>query len=143
MALKLDRKVYAAFVAGVFAVSGVNVAWDNATAKQETKTVIRKYIRTTDSMVQLENYFRFSHFQRVKVPIKDTTGAVVDTLNSYTPAEVVYRPLYYTVPANVFRVEVKDTLTDSIWYVAYIQSDSTGLLDVTARIQPSAPPVGD
>jgi len=34
MALKLDKKVYAAFVAGVLTVGGPTVAWNNATAQR-------------------------------------------------------------------------------------------------------------
>lgn len=140
MALQLDKKVYAAAVALVLATTGINVAVNDVTLKSNTKTIIKKYIKTTDSLQQVANAYKFSHFQRTKIPVYDTNGTCIDTVRAHQPAEVVYRPLYYTVPANVFRVEITDTLTDSTWYVAYIQSDSTGLLDVTARIQPSKNP---
>lgn len=138
--MQLERKVFAAFVAGVLAVGGPTVAWNNATAKDQTKKVVKAYIKTTDSVSQANNVYKFSHYSRVKVPVLDSNGVAIDTVRTYQPAEVRFNPLFYTTPANVFRVEVTDTLTDSTWYIAYVQSDSTGLLDVVARIQPSAKP---
>lgn len=125
--MNLEKKVFTAFVVGVLAVGGPTVAWNNITAKEQTKKIIKAYIKSTDSTTQAQNIYKFSHFKKVAGGIQ--------------PAEVRFNPLYYTTSANVFRVEVTDTLTDSIWYVAYVQSDSTGLLDVIARIQPSAPPI--
>jgi hypothetical protein len=81
MALKLDRKVYAAFVAGVLAVGGPTVAWNNATAQQETKTIIKKYLKSIDSTYRAEGFARVCN-DSVLDPAVDSLVIedVVDTL---------------------------------------------------------------
>lgn len=62
------------------------------------------------------------------------------TDSGYYPAEAVYRPLMYTDSTKRYQITIVEKSTDTVLAVLSIQSDSTGLLDVTARIQPSQPP---
>lgn len=136
MALKLAKKVYAAAAALILATTGVNVAINDAVLKDKTKDIIKAYIKTTDSAAYADNYATFSKFRYIK--FKPDSAA--DSIQSYIPADCRYNPLYYTVPTDTFRIEVTSLRTDSVLRVMFVQSDSTGLLVVDARIQPSKNP---
>jgi hypothetical protein len=82
----------------------------------------------------------FAYIQAKRDSITDDGDTISVPFRFYLPAEVDYRPHYYTVPGDTFRITVENLRNDSLYYIGRIQSDSTGLLHVTARIQPSKPP---
>lgn len=91
---------------------------DQATTKSVTCTVIE---RTIDSITGKGDTIR----------IKDTVKL---------PSEYKYNPPDYLAPEDMIEVTVRNVTRDSMLFIGRFQSDTSALLDVNVRLQPSLPP---
>jgi len=53
------------------------------------------------------------------------------------PSEHAYRPLYYIQPTDTFEVTVRKITGDTTMFIGRFASDTSALLDVSVRLQPS------
>lgn len=154
MAIQIGKKTIAAISASAVAIAattGVVVNPDlitNAVARQYGKPIVKAWLKEQADSVRVRGNLHVKKFEYKQTIVRDSAGIVVDTVASYLPAEDRYNPLVYTTPETIKRVTIEDMVIDStgdtvsnaIERVMMLQSDSTGLLDVVARIQPSAKP---
>ena len=74
--------------------------------------------------------------------VKEIEG--IDTITKQKtakmPSEHAYRPLYYIQPQDTFEVTVRQINKDTTMFIGRFASDTSALLDVSVRLQPSNPP---